>query len=161
MKYSSYRLSSQKLDKISFWPPQTQRDRICMAYKPYCCSAESWTLFFFFFLEKSKVAHTHVDPPRALRAPGRAALGARAHTRTSHTHTKTGWDAADTVASALSRPLPPPKPSNILSPRVFVQEGVAERAVPRGRRQHRRGDSGGLANHEYRVVRGARWFSVS
>ena len=94
------------------------------------------------------------DPPRALRAPGRAALGARAHTRTSHTHTKTGWDAADTVASALSRPLPPPKPSNILSPRVFVQEGVAERAVPRGRRQHRRGDSGGLANHEYRVVRG-------
>ena len=25
VKHSSYRLSSQKLDKISFWPPQTQR----------------------------------------------------------------------------------------------------------------------------------------
>ena len=112
-------------------------------------------------IEQESNKNRKSDPPRALRAPGRAALGARAHTRTSHTHTKTGWDAADTVASALSRPLPPPKPSNILSPRVFVQEGVAERAVPRGRRQHRRGDSGGLANHEYRVVRGARWFSVS
>ena len=67
---------------------------------------------------------------------------------------KTGEDAANKVASSPSRPLPPPKPSNPLPPRVFVQEGVAERAVPRGRRQHRRGDSGGLANHEYRVVRG-------
>ena len=113
----------------------------------------------FFFSEQR--AYFRVDPPRALRAPGRAALGARAHTRTSHTHTKIGEDAADTVASALSRPFPPSKPSNTLSPRVFVQEGVAGRAVPRGRRRHRRGDSGGLANHEYRVVRGARWFSVS
>ena len=29
-EYSSYRLSSQKCRKISFWPPQTQRDRICV-----------------------------------------------------------------------------------------------------------------------------------
>ena len=112
-------------------------------------------------IEQESNKNRKSDPPRALRAPGRAALGARAHTRTSHTHTKIGEDAADTVASALSRPFPPSKPSNTLSPRVFVQEGVAGRAVPRGRRRHRRGDSGGLANHEYRVVRGARWFSVS
>ena len=112
-------------------------------------------------IEQESEENRKSDPPRALRAPGRAALGARAHTRTSHTHTKTGWDAADIVASALSRPLPPPKPSNILSPRVFVQEGVAERASPRGRRQHRGGDSGDMVNHEYGVVRGARCFSVS
>ena len=89
-------------------------------------------------------------------APGtrRAPLGPRKYTRAPPPRPKTGEHAASEVASAPSRPLPPPEPSNTLSPRVFVQEGVAERAVLRGLRQHRTGDSGGLANHEYRVVCG-------
>ena len=90
-------------------------------------------------------------------APGtrRAPLGPRKYTRAPPPRPKTGEHAANEVASAPSRPLPPPEPSNTLSPRVFVQEGVAERASPRGRRQHRGGDSGGMVNHEYGVVRGA------